>query len=83
MITLRNGNYHNVKYEKTYAEKLLISDDNQITPYHFHWKKMEDIINRGGGVLVIECYNSANRSIPQFLDRRRKMFDWRGFPHER
>lgn len=27
---------------------------------HFHWSKMEDIINRGGGNLVIELYNSKN-----------------------
>lgn len=59
MITLRNGNYHNPKYQKTYAEKLLISEEGQVTPYHFHWKKMEDIINRGGGMLVIECRNSG------------------------
>ncbi len=59
MITLRNGNFHNPKYTKTYAEKLLISEDGQVTPYHFHWKKMEDIINRGGGLLVIRCYNSG------------------------
>ena len=59
MITLRNGNYHNPKYQKTYAEKLLISEEGQVTPYHFHWKKMEDIINRGGGLLVIKCYNSG------------------------
>ena len=59
MITLRNGNFNNPKYVKTYAEKLLISKENQVTPYHFHWKKMEDIINRGGGTLVIKCYNSG------------------------
>lgn len=59
MITLRNGNFHNPKYVKPYAEKLLISEEGQVTPYHFHWKKMEDIINRGGGVLVIKCYNSG------------------------
>ncbi len=59
MITLRNGNFHNPKYKKPYAEKLLISEDNQVTPYHFHWKKMEDIINRGGGDLVLKCYNSS------------------------
>jgi len=61
MITLRNGNFYNAKYAKTYAEKLLISEDGQITPYHFHWKKMEDIINRGGGLLVIKCYNSDDQ----------------------
>ena len=58
MITLRNGNFHNPKYVKPYAEKLLISEEGQVTPYHFHWKKMEDIINRGGGTLVVKCYNS-------------------------
>ena len=60
MITLRNGNFNNSDYKKTYAEKILISEDGQVTPYHFHWKKMEDIINRGGGLLVIKCYNSGN-----------------------
>ena len=25
---------------------------------HFHWSKMEDIINRGGGNLAIELYNA-------------------------
>jgi len=59
MITLRNGNFYNPKYAKTYAEKLLITEEGQVTPYHFHWKKMEDIINRGGGVLVLKCYNSG------------------------
>ncbi len=58
MITLRNGNFHDPKYVKPYAEKLLISEEGQVTPYHFHWKKMEDIINRGGGTLVVKCYNS-------------------------
>ena len=59
MITLRNGNFHDPKYLKPYAEKLLISEEGQVTPYHFHWKKMEDIINRGGGTLVVKCYNSG------------------------
>lgn len=59
LITLRNGNLNHPKYQKTYAEKLLISEEGQVTPYHFHWKKMEDIINRGGGILVLKCYNSG------------------------
>jgi D-lyxose ketol-isomerase len=58
MITLRNGNLSNPKYVKPYAEKLLISQEGQVTPYHFHWNKMEDIINRGGGTLIVKCYNS-------------------------
>lgn len=59
LITLRNGNFHDPKYKKPYAEKLLIAREGQVTPYHFHWKKMEDIINRGGGRLVLKCYNSG------------------------
>ncbi len=58
MFTIRNGNFTDTKYDKPYAEKLLIVEDGQVTPYHFHWKKMEDIINRGGGTLVIKLYNS-------------------------
>jgi len=59
MITLRNGNLYNPKYKKPYAEKLLIVEDSQITPFHFHYKKMEDIINRGGGNLMVQLYNST------------------------
>ncbi len=59
MITLRNGNMYNPKYVKPYAEKLLIAEEGQVTPYHFHRKKMEDIINRGGGNLIVKIYNST------------------------
>jgi D-lyxose ketol-isomerase len=43
---------------KDYCEKLLLSDEEQYTPTHFHWSKMEDIINRGGGRLVIQLWNA-------------------------
>lgn len=59
LVTIRNGNSGNPRYEKPYAEKLLISRENQVCPMHFHRKKMEDIINRGGGVLMMQLYNSA------------------------
>ena len=58
LFTVRNGNLHNAAYPKPYAEKIMLVKENQITPYHFHWSKMEDIINRGGGNLVIRLYNS-------------------------
>lgn len=54
LFTLRNGNIKRDK--KPYAEKIMIVEENQETPMHFHWKKMEDIINRGGGNLVLELY---------------------------
>jgi D-lyxose ketol-isomerase len=57
LITVRNGNQQLDK--KPYAEKIMIVDPDQETPMHFHWHKMEDIINRGGGDLVIQLYNSG------------------------
>ena len=36
----------------------MIVEEMQETPMHFHWGKMEDIINRGGGNLVIEIFGS-------------------------
>ena len=78
MFTLRNGNFNDKeKYVKPYAEKLLIVEEGQITPYHFHWSKMEDIINRGGGDLLVQVYNSdekedfAMTDVPLAIDGHR------------
>ena len=59
LITLRNGNLKLEKYAKTYAEKLLYIKEGQSAAMHFHWNKMEDIINRGGGNVLIRVYHSA------------------------
>ena len=32
--------------------------EGQYSPNHFHWYKTEDIINRGGGNILIRIYNS-------------------------
>jgi ABC-type sugar transport system, auxiliary component len=58
LITLRNGNLKLEKYKKPYAEKLLMLREGQYALMHFHWSKMEDIINRGGGNILIRVYNS-------------------------
>lgn len=61
VFTFRNGNFYNKdRYPKPYAEKLLYVRDGQILPFHYHWSKMEDIINRGGGDLEITLYNCTN-----------------------
>ena len=60
LFTLRNGNNSNSKYTKPYAEKIMIVEENQQTPMHFHFKKTEDIINRGGGNVLLELYNSTD-----------------------
>lgn len=57
LFTIRNGNPAYDK--KPYAEKIMIVEEDQETPMHFHWNKMEDIINRGGGNLVLELYNAT------------------------
>lgn len=63
LITTRNGNSKKPeKYPKPYAEKIMIVKENQVTPMHYHWYKMEDIINRGGGNLIIQLYNSKNET---------------------
>ena len=69
LITLRNGNAKMAeKYPKTYAEKLLYIREGQYAPMHFHWAKMEDIINRAGGAVLIRVYNSSDS---EELDRER------------
>lgn len=57
LFTIRNGNFR--KDKKPFAEKAMIVEELQETPMHFHWSKMEDIINRGGGNLVIDLYQST------------------------
>jgi D-lyxose ketol-isomerase len=58
LFTVRNGNLKRPGNVKTYAEKIMLVQPYQVTPMHFHWAKTEDIINRGGGDLVIQLYNS-------------------------
>ena len=66
LFTIRNGHIRNTT-GKTYAEKLLIVKPGQVTPYHYHKSKMEDIINRGGGgTLNIQLYRSLD---PKTLDK--------------
>ena len=53
LFTLRNGDAKRGEDPKCYAEKVMISGEGQVTPWHFHWHKTEDIINRGGGNLIV------------------------------
>ncbi len=59
-FTIRNGNVK--KDKKPYGEKILMVDENQETPFHFHWSKMEDIINRSGGRMIIQLWNADQQS---------------------
>lgn len=61
LFTIRNGGLEELqaKRGKLYCEKVMIVGVDQVTPMHFHWNKVEDIINRGGGQLVIRLYNAT------------------------
>lgn len=60
LFTLRNGRLADLQRGggMCYAEKLLISKQEQLSPMHTHVIKAEDIINRGGATLVIELFGS-------------------------
>lgn len=60
LFTLRNGRLADLQRGggMCYAEKLLISRRDQLSPMHTHVLKAEDIINRGGATLVVELFGS-------------------------
>ncbi|MAE65894.1 MAG: D-lyxose/D-mannose family sugar isomerase [Phycisphaeraceae bacterium] len=61
VFTIRNGRLDDDGNRKIYAEKILIVREDQVTPFHFHFSKTEDIINRGGGNLVVVLCNSDEK----------------------
>jgi D-lyxose ketol-isomerase len=63
LFTLRNGQLADLQRGggMCYAEKLLISRQDQMSPMHTHVIKAEDIINRGGATLVIELCGSDDK----------------------
>lgn len=60
LFTLRNGRLADLQRGggMCYAEKLLISRQDQLSPMHTHVIKAEDIINRGGATLIVELFGS-------------------------
>ncbi|GFE50883.1 hypothetical protein So717_26360 [Roseobacter cerasinus] len=70
LFTLRNGRLADLRRGggMCYAEKLLISKQDQLSPMHTHVIKAEDIINRGGATLVIELFGSDDAG--QFAEDR-------------
>ncbi|MBV6658611.1 MAG: D-lyxose/D-mannose family sugar isomerase [Devosiaceae bacterium] len=60
LFTVRNGLLRDLQAGggMVYAEKIMITRKDQLAPMHRHNVKAEDIINRGGGTLVLELFNS-------------------------
>ena len=61
LFTVRNGSAADLAAGRgmLYAEKIMISRKDQLSPMHRHNIKAEDIINRGGGKLVLELFAAA------------------------
>jgi D-lyxose ketol-isomerase len=61
LFTVRNGRADDLPKGRgmLYAEKIMISRRDQLSPMHRHDIKAEDIINRGGGTLALKLYMSA------------------------
>lgn len=57
LFTIRNG-LPDGSCGCPYAEKLIMMKEGQVLPNHYHRQKTEDIINRGGGILLIRVFNS-------------------------
>ncbi|UCF34865.1 MAG: D-lyxose/D-mannose family sugar isomerase [Phycisphaerales bacterium] len=80
LFTIRNGDPSGATSRKSYCEKIMIIGEGRLTPMHFHYTKMEDIINRGGGVLICQVYNStpgeglADEPVKVAIDGVRKEF---------
>jgi len=61
LFTTRNGSPVELKGGggMCYAEKIMISRRDQVSPLHRHIVKTEDIINRGGARLAIQMFESG------------------------
>lgn len=61
LFTVRNGDNADLASGRgmLYAEKIMISRRDQISPMHRHNIKAEDIINRGGGTLTLQLFSRA------------------------
>lgn len=59
LFTTRNGTFSDLSTGRgmLYAEKVMITRENQLSPMHRHNIKAEDIINGGGGDLIVELFS--------------------------
>lgn len=71
LFTTRNGRQADLKAGggMCYAEKIMISRQDQLSPMHRHIVKAEDIINRGGATLALKMYSSdASGALDEVAD---------------
>ena len=58
MFDVRNGTPERPEEGTPYGEKIFVLQPGQRLPYHFHYRKTEDIISYHGGTLMIQLYNA-------------------------
>jgi len=63
LLCLRNG-VGGEEHDRPYAEKVMVVREGQETPFHFHRVKVEDIIVRGGGNLLVELADTDAAGAP-------------------
>ena len=77
LFTTRNGTPKGGRGNRPYAEKIMISRRDQLTPMHRHYQKVEDIINRAalssGAVLAVKLFATAADGTPD-RDTRHVVF---------
>jgi D-lyxose ketol-isomerase len=67
LFTIRNGDLNDTSLGTPYAEKFIMLKPGQRLPLHMHYKKTEDIINRGGGNFQIKLYNMGKDGEPDMI----------------
>ena len=60
LFTLRNGSHSIKNFPRTYSEKFIFIEENQAAPVHYHNQKAEDIINRGGGNVIVQVFKVSD-----------------------
>ena len=79
LFTLRNGRTNDSRYPKSYAEKFILDPEGQRAPAHYHRSKREDIINRGGGNILVQLTattpegTASSKSFPIAVDGFRRL----------
>ncbi len=67
LFSIRNGSMDDPG--RPYCEKMIAMKENQELPCHFHYFKTEDIINRCGGTLCIQVWNSKSEAEGYAVDQ--------------
>lgn len=76
LFTVRNGSIYEESVGTPYAEKYIFMKDGveQEIPLHYHIHKTEDIINRAGGLLMIQVFANGEDGKP---DPNKDVVLWR------